>query len=137
TAEPARKAERAPASNSRSAHGDVGREGDHGGSEAGRSAGTDDPRDRAAGRSRARAPRQDYSRGGRVHGCGETRDGRCGDPEGTGRDSIAISANGGGDGRRKEYDHRVSTASRYNCRFGTAGPGSSRSRHTQVWKFVT
>jgi hypothetical protein len=46
----------------------VGREGDHGGSEAGGPGRADDPRHRAAGRGRTRAARQNHPRGRRVYG---------------------------------------------------------------------
>src|SRR5262249_17433206 len=102
----------------------LGRESDDGGSKAGGPGGADDPGHRAAGGSGARAARQDYSRGRRVHRGGKAGHGGQGDPGAAGRDSTTLFADAGGDRRGEEYYHRVPAAGGYT---DFIGPGAEQA----------
>src|ERR1039458_728957 len=84
----------------------MGREGDHGGGQTGGPVGADDSRAGAPGGSGTRAPRQDHSRRGRVHGGGEAVHGGGGDSEAAGGASATLLADSGRDRSGEEYDHR-------------------------------
>ena len=77
-----------------------------------------------AGGSGTRAASQDHSRRRRVHGGGEVGHGGGSHPAATGRDSVALPADAGGDRRGEEYHHRLPASTRYTNFFG---PGAGKS----------
>src|ERR1035441_3202451 len=103
----------------------MGREGDHGGSEAGGPGGADGPRDRPAGGGGTRAARQDHPRGRRIHGRRKAGHGGGSDTKAAGGPSVAVPPDPSGNWRGEEHDHRVPLAARYNLfigpRFGARG----------------
>ena len=112
----------------------LGREGDHGGGQAGGPRRADDPRAGTAGGSGTRTARQDHPCRRRVYGGGEAGHGRRSHPAAAGRDSIALPADAGGDRRGEEHHHRFPAAARYTNFFrASAGASGERrgARHGQ------
>jgi hypothetical protein len=89
--------------------------------------GIDDPRDRAPGRGRARAPRQDHSRRRRAAGVGKTAAGGADALEATAGHAASLFADIGQYCRRQELDHRFPAADRSAERPGERqAPGDPR-----------
>ena len=98
-------------------------------------AGANDPRHRPAGRSRARAARQDHPRRGRVHGGRETRHGGRGDSAPARRSSAPLPSDAGGDRRRKEHHGCFPDADRYTLIFRNSAEqlaGKARGRNRKA-----